>query len=105
MAGRLRHLITIQAQSTTQDAVGQQTIAWTTVTTAWADIEPVSGRDYFNASGEHAEITHKITLRYGVTVRAGDRLVLGTRTFDVRSVLTMNERNAYLNLMVVEDAG
>lgn len=105
MAGRLRHLVTVQSQSTTQDGAGQRLQTWTTVTTAWADIKPVSGRDFYAQSGEHADITHEIEMRYGTTVSPGNRAVLGSRTFDIRSVLNVDERNRYLTLMAVENAG
>lgn len=105
MAGRLRHRVIIQAQATTQDSVGQRTISWTDVENAWARISPVAGKDYFNQSGEHAEITHKILMRHGATIAVGNRLALGTRTFDVRAVLNLGERNSFLQIMAVENAG
>lgn len=105
MSGRLRNRVTIQSQSTTQDAVGQETISWTTVSTVWAQINPLSGRDYYNQSGEHADITHEIMMRHGVTVRPGDRIVYGSRNFDVNSVLTVQERDAWLKIRARETDG
>lgn len=104
MAGRLRHRVTVQRQATTQDALGQRTEAWTEHATTWAMINPVSGRDFFTQSGEHADITHKITLRHGVDIRPGDRIVYSGRNFDVRSVLNLGERDRFINVMAVEDA-
>lgn len=105
MSGRLRNRVTVQSMSTTQDAVGQETISWTDVATVWAQINPLSGRDYYTQSGEHAEITHEILMRHGTTVRPGDRIVYGSRNFDVRAALTVQERDAWLKLRVVEKDG
>lgn len=105
MAGRLRHLVTIQRQATTQDALGQRDLTWTDVDDVWAKIAPVSGRDFFNASGEHAEITHKVLMRHGVDVIAGDRILFGSRIFDVRVPINMGERDRFVELMVVEQNG
>ena len=102
MSGRLRHLVTVQSNATSQDGQGQQTISWTKVDDVWAQINPVSGADYFNQSGEHADVTHKILVRHGVTVLPGYRILFGARIFDVRSVLNQLERNRYLQIMAVE---
>ena len=103
MTGRLRKYVTIQSNATSQDSQGQQTISWTTVDSVWAQVNPVSGKDYFSQSGEHADVTHKITIRYGVTVLPGYRIVLGSRTFDVRTVINRFEKDRYLEIMVVEN--
>ena len=104
MSGRLRNRVTIQSQSTTQDSVGQETQTWTDVKVVWAQINPLAGKDYYNQSGEHAEISHEVLMRDGVTVRPGDRLEFGTRYFDVREVLRVQERGAFLKLRAVESA-
>lgn len=105
MAGRLRHRLTVQQQGTSQDSVGQQVQTWTDVGTYWGSVDPVSARDYFNASGEHAEITHKVLMRDELTLRPGDRIVYNSRQFDVRQVMKIGERDRWLNIMAVENAG
>lgn len=98
----LNHRITIQRQGSGQSATGQPNGTWADTATVWAAVEPISGREYFNASGERAEVTHKIKLRAGVTVAPKDRALFGTRTFNIRSVLDFEERGRYLQLMVTE---
>ena len=101
---QLNHMIEIQRRGQARDTVGQLKETWKNAGRVWASIRPVSGREYFSASGERAEITHSIILRHGVTVAPRDRIKLGTRTFNVVSVLNTGERNRYLKLMSVEDA-
>ena len=95
-------LVTIERQSTSQDTAGQQLDSWAEVGKEWVSIKPVTGREYFNASGERSEVTHRIRMVYGRTVAPRDRIVYGSRTFDIKSVLNLDERNRELELMVSE---
>jgi SPP1 family predicted phage head-tail adaptor len=101
-AGRRDKKVTIQRQSDTQDSVGQLVDTWTVTATVYASIEPLSAREYFNASGERAEVTHKIGMVYGPTISPRDRVVYGSRTFEIRSVINIEERNRELQLMCTE---
>jgi SPP1 family predicted phage head-tail adaptor len=94
--------VTIQRRGTGQDSVGQAEEAWGDVTTVWASIQPISGRNYFNASGERAEVTHQIMTRYGPDIAVRDRVVIDKRIFEIRAVLNMEDRDRYLQLMVTE---
>jgi SPP1 family predicted phage head-tail adaptor len=95
-------LVTIERQSTSQDSTGQQLDSWTEVGKEWVSIRPVTGREYFNASGERAEVTHRIRMVYGRTFAPKDRIVYGSRIFDIKSVINIEERNRELELMVTE---
>ena len=101
-AGRRDKRVTIQRQVTTQDSAGQVNNSWSVTATVWASIAPVTAREFFVASGERAEVTHRIGLVYGPTVVPRDRIVYGSRIFDIRSVLNTDERNRELLLMCTE---
>lgn len=100
----LNHRIELQSQASGQSSTGQPNGAWSTYDTVWASIEPISGREYFNASGERAEVTHKIKLRSGPSVLPKHRALFGSRVFNIRSVLNLEERGRWLQLMVTEHA-
>lgn len=95
-------LVSVQRRGTAQDSAGQVIETWTEVSTEWASIEPVSSREFFAASGERAEVTHKIGIHYGVTVLPRDQIVYGDRTFDVKGSMNVEERNRELLLMCSE---
>ena len=95
-------LASIERRGTAQDGAGQVIESWTEQEKAWVSIVPVSGREYFAASGERAEITHKISMAYGPTVLPRDRITWAGRTFDIRSALNVEERNRELTLMCTE---
>lgn len=95
-------LVSIQRLGTAQDSAGQVIETWTTTATEWASIEPVSAREFFAASGERAEITHKITMHYGVAVLPRDQVVYGDRAFEIKGTMNVGERNRELLLMCAE---
>jgi SPP1 family predicted phage head-tail adaptor len=101
-AGRMNKRMTFQSQSTTQDSVGQLVETWSDICERTVSIEPLIGREYFNASGQNSEVTTKIRLRYDSTIGAlkpYDRGVHGTVVYDIISVINPNERGTELVLM------
>lgn len=99
---RLRHFVKIQRRTTSTDGVGQVKEIWTDAEEVWANILPVNTREYFNASGERAEVTHKISTWYGPSISPRDRISYDGRLFDIKGVMNVGERNRQLQLMCVE---
>lgn len=64
-AGRLRHRVTLNRVTVTRDAFGdvQATLTLTPVATVWASVEALSGREYFLAQQEGAEVSTRIRMR------------------------------------------
>jgi SPP1 family predicted phage head-tail adaptor len=98
------HTVTLQRQATTVDATGQQARTWTNVFTSFASIEPVRGREYFQASGEKADITHDIRMRARTDkpIVPRDRVQFGSRYFDIKSIADVGERGREWQLMCIE---
>ena len=100
-AGKLRHEVTIQKPIVTV-ALGEPNTSWETFDTAWASIEPLRGREYWEAAKINSEITAKVTLRWRRDVKPQMRLKYGPRVFDIVSIVDRDERNQMLELMVTE---
>jgi len=98
----LRHRVTLRKKEIAEDALKQQSEAWADIATVWAAIEPLSGREYFAARQENAEVTAKITIRYRKDVTPDMRAVSEGRVFNVLSVINPGERNISLILMCKE---
>lgn len=101
-AGSMRRRVTFQSQSSTQDSVGQKVDTWTLIGRRWVSIEPLNGREYFAASGEKSEVTTRIRVRYDATIAAVkpyDRVLHGSTTYDIVSVIVPEERNQEIVLM------
>jgi SPP1 family predicted phage head-tail adaptor len=103
-AGDLRHKVTIQSPPTTLDDSGHPTGSWTTVRTVCANVMPLRGRELFNAQQAQVRTTHKVTIRYMAGVTGKQRLLFGTRTLEIDSVINVEERNHTLELMCFEES-
>jgi len=100
--GQLRHRITIQDLTSTVDAYGSPTDAWTDICTIWAGIIPLSGRSFFEAEMVNSEVSHKINIRYRTGIKPDMRVKYGTRYFQIISVINFQEANADVQLMCKE---
>ena len=60
-AGQYRHPVTIQNYTTSQDANGNITRSWSTFSSWRARIEPIRGREYFEAKSIVPEQTYRFS--------------------------------------------
>lgn len=98
-----RHKIVIQKYVEIADKYGTPIGAdWQDVMTVWASIEPLRGREYVEAQNTKAELTTRIRMRYRPGITPGMRVVYQGRTFDIQSVINVNEQNYHLELMCIE---
>lgn len=84
--GELRNLVTLQSPSYSADATGQEKPTWSTVATAWAKIEPMSGTESGADGTVEAVVTFNVWIRYNATISAIDeswRVLWGSRTFGI----------------------
>jgi SPP1 family predicted phage head-tail adaptor len=88
-AGLLRHRITIQVDTPTQDDYGEPIASWGTFATRWAAVEPVSGRETVMAGDQQVEASGGVRVRLrrldGVSVK--HRISWDSRLFDIESVV------------------
>ena len=69
--------------------------------TAWAQITPVSGREYLTQMLENT-VSHKIYCRYRAGLSPKMRILFGKRIFRIISILNWEERNVGLTIMCEE---
>jgi SPP1 family predicted phage head-tail adaptor len=100
--GRLRHRVTIQAETATADAGGGYAATWADVATVWARIEAMAGRELVLGGVIRGDASHRVTMRYRSGVSPDSRLVYDGRVFDVLSVANTEERDEVLTLMCRE---
>ncbi|SHF16394.1 phage head closure protein [Caloramator proteoclasticus] len=98
----LRHRITLQKLEMVQDSYGQATENWVDVVTVWAAVNPISGREFFQAETINSEVTHKILIRYRKGVEPSMRVKFKDRIFTILSVINFQEKNEALQLMCKE---
>ena len=103
IAGKLRHTIIIQSTTQTQSSSGAITDSWGTFATVRASITPLNGREYFESQQVNAEEVTRFTIRYIASITTKMRILWGSRTYDIRSIINVNQVDKLMNLMVVED--
>lgn len=101
-AGRLRHRITIQQKSVSQDAYGEEDATWSTYLQTWASVEPLEGREYMEGRAQAQAVSHRVLMRHRDGVTAEMRVLHGSRVLQIESVLNTRERDEELELMCRE---
>lgn len=100
--GKLRHRITLLKQVNEVNDYGASVQTWRTVATVWAEVRPLSGREYFSAQQVQSEVTTQIWLRYIDGIKPTMKVKFGKREFEIISVLNTKERDVSLQLMCKE---
>jgi SPP1 family predicted phage head-tail adaptor len=111
-SGRLRHRGRIERKTApTSNAFNEPIVQWQSIGEVWADVEPLTGREFFANAQVQGEITHRVTMRYMPGVGPSNRFVfidprpdgsIAERAFDIKQVIDPRERHVELQLMCVE---
>ena len=87
-AGELRHRVVIQSMAETQDPnTGIITSGWATFATVWAEVRPLSAREFVAAAAAQSKVTAMIKIPYLAGVKPSMRIVDGAGVYNVEGVL------------------
>jgi len=86
----------------TSDGMGANTTTWGTVEVFWGSVEPLRGREWIASGLENSEVSGKIVRRYKSGITPDMIVAFGSRTFQIVSVINVDERNIEQQLMVTE---
>lgn len=101
-AGRLRHRVAIQRATRTRDSFGEAIRTWSTLATVWASVEPLRGREFFDAEMVQAEVSHRVIMRAYPGLQATDRLLYEGRVLEIQAVIDVRERGREYQVMCRE---
>lgn len=102
-AGTLRQRVAVQTKTDERDASGGVVEVWTTAHTRWARVEPLRGKELFEAQAVDGRLTVKVTMRVYPGLSATERLVYGTRVLNIVTVLDVDERHITTVALCTED--
>ena len=106
-AGKLKKRVTLETFAETPDSFGDATTGtYTTLATRWASVSPLRGRELAQFQQVHADVSHRIIMRYASDLSVltpKDRVVLGSRNFDIISVINVREANRELQFICKEN--
>lgn len=98
----LRHRITLQTLTTQNDGYGGDAETWNDYKTVWASVEPLSGRELIQAQQTQTQYSHRIRTRFFSDFTEEMRIQYKSRTFEIESIINVNERNRELEIMCTE---
>ncbi|HGO5439938.1 phage head closure protein [Klebsiella oxytoca] len=99
-AGKLRHRVTLQEPVKEQNpTTGAVINIWRDVATIWAEISPLSAREFIAAQASQGEITTRITIRYRADVTRKHRILYRDGIYNIEGVLPdLRSGKEYLTL-------
>lgn len=87
-AGKLRHRVTIQEPVQLQDSESGGVVpSWLDIATVWAEVYPLSAREFISAQAEQSEVTTRITIRYRPGITNKHRILFRQQVFNITGVL------------------
>lgn len=94
------HKIQFQILSEMTDSIGIQSPEWTTIFTAWANINGIGGREYYSARQTNSENDMIFKVRYSRKIAhyltSEIRIVYNGKIFDVKHVDDYMEKHREL---------
>lgn len=104
-SGSLRHLITVQVNTTSRDAYGGITNSWATYLTTRSSINPVGGGQRVGSDKVTNDRSFEFMFRYDPSknpVSPKHRISWDSRTFDIESILEYDERQHFVTVQATE---
>lgn len=104
-AGKLRHYVEVQEQSSVKSAAGGITDQWTKLFDQFAQVRPVRGREAYIADQLLSELSHVVVMRWSsqssaITVK--NRIIYDNRIFQIQNIIDVEERKIELRFYCVE---
>ena len=100
--GNLRHQVEIQSPVNTTDTGGGAAKTWSTQNVVWASLKPVKGVETYRQGQVQETLSHELYIRYTADIGTNYRVKYGTRTFNIKHIRNIDERDRYLLLMCDE---
>jgi SPP1 family predicted phage head-tail adaptor len=95
--GTLTDRVQYRRREMSREDDGGHVAIFVPVTSLWARVRSLTGRQGTSADGRAVEISHAVVMRFRKDVKPGDRIVYRGRNLDVVSAADLNGRRAYLS--------
>lgn len=102
MIGKFDSRATLLRKLRSDDDGGGYAESWTAFAVVWAALEAAGGDDAFGPDAVEARVRYRIVLRRRSDVAAGQRVAIGTRTFDIVLVTDEGPRIPTITLLCEE---
>jgi SPP1 family predicted phage head-tail adaptor len=90
-AGKLRHRLKIQSKTTALDSFGGGAATWSTFANVYGSVEPLTGRERFDAQQVNPEVNHVVRIRYLDGVVPEQRILWGSVAPDIEETMDFDD--------------
>ena len=101
--GRMKFRVEIQSRTGASDGMGGYEVSWATTATVWADIQPLSMNERTQADRLLGDATHKLIIRSRALAPTTQRILYGSRQFNIVSIVNPDLANSHLVVLVREE--
>jgi SPP1 family predicted phage head-tail adaptor len=100
--GGLDQRASLQARILTPDGGGGYAESWQTFATAWVKVALIGASDTFGPDALESRVRHRLALRRRTDIAAGQRVLVGARTFRIHALLDEGARAETMILLCEE---
>ena len=106
-AGPLRNRVILQTLQPSRDSFGDTIKGYANWATVWAAVEPLTGNERFQSveAQDLASVNYRIRIRHREGVNHQMRVFWKGRTFDIKAVIPLEERQREMHLLCEELPG
>lgn len=91
-SGKLRNWIEIQYRQESQDSTtGEVTITWAALASVWAEVVPMSAREFRDAQAQQSEVRGRMVIRYRSDVDATMRVLSRGKVYNILGAMPDDE--------------
>lgn len=101
--GTMRHRLVLQSPTDTVDSFGQPIRSWATYTTVWAQVIAQGGTEVQQAGQLSGLVTYQVVIRTLSTVAMTHRMIWGTKTLNIQSVIPLDGERKFLRIVAIEE--
>ncbi|HFR4183360.1 TPA: phage head closure protein [Bacillus cereus] len=96
--------IILQKKSTDYetDEEGNPLEPWQDIVKVWAAVNPLRGREFWQAASVNAENTIRVEIRYRKGITNNMRILYGERILEITNVIDVEEKHKEMHLMCKE---
>jgi SPP1 family predicted phage head-tail adaptor len=98
-AGRLSNRINLESDEITRESGVEKKVSTTYATSVPANVMPAHGREQWRGQQIRPEVDWIVELRYRTDVNAQHRVVFGSLSFEILSVIPDTDRREFVTLM------
>jgi len=102
-ASDLQYSIMIKEPTTSRNSYGEDVPTWSEVDTVFAAVEPLEGRELFEAQHKITDVIVRFRIRYRDDVTTIMRIIYDSDTYNIKEIVNVGERDRELRIIAIKN--